>query len=198
MIISISGLKGSGKDTLGSILISKYGFIKLSFASILKDIISILFDWDRKLLDGLTKESREWRETKDIWWSNKLKMNITPRFVMEYFGTDLFRNHFNNDIWVTALEKQLYKYKNKNIVITDTRFQNEIDMLKENGALFIKITRGKLPEWFEKYENCEIDKPEGIHPSEYSWIGNNFDFHIKNNNTIKELEILIDNFLRYL
>ena len=45
MIIGICGLQSSGKDTLGNILVEKYGFKKLSFAGVLKDIVSILFGW---------------------------------------------------------------------------------------------------------------------------------------------------------
>ena len=43
MIIGLSGIQGAGKDTVGDILISEYGFVKLSFGSALKDVISALF-----------------------------------------------------------------------------------------------------------------------------------------------------------
>jgi hypothetical protein len=103
MIIAICGLQGSGKDTIGSYLINKYDFTKLSFAGILKDIVAILFGWDREMLEGATKESRDWREGVDSWWSEKLQIpNLSPRYVLQYFGTDLFRNHFHPDIWVIS------------------------------------------------------------------------------------------------
>ncbi len=191
MIIGICGLQGSGKDTLGSILIQKYGFVKLSYAGILKDIVSIIFGWDREMVEGATKESRQWREQVDEWWASRLNMpNLTPRYVLQYFGTDLFRNHFHNDIWVAAVERQLYKYPN--VVITDCRFPNEIDVLKSNGAKLVKITRGTLPEWFGQYESGLIEVPENIHPSEYMWIKNKFDFLIQNDGSIEELENLCD------
>jgi len=55
MIIGICGLQGSGKDTLGSILVEKYGFKKLSYAGILKDIVSILFGLSRDMVEVLQK-----------------------------------------------------------------------------------------------------------------------------------------------
>jgi hypothetical protein len=194
MIIAICGLQGSGKDTIGNYLVEKYGFNKLSFAMVLKDILSLLFLWDRNLLEGNTEESRKWRETVDEWWSQRLKIpNFTPRYALRYFGTELFRDHFHPDIWTATIEKRLKNYKN--IVITDCRFPNEIQMLKDNGALLLKITREKLPLWYKQYENNQIEKPEGIHPSEYSWIKSKFNYEFTNNGEIQELYKYIDNLL---
>jgi hypothetical protein len=197
MIIAICGLQGSGKDTIGSHLITKYGFTKLSFAGVLKDIVGILFDWDRDMLEGSTKESREWRERVDTWWSEKLKIpNLTPRYVLQYFGTDLFRNHVHQDIWVISVERQLSKYPN--CVITDCRFPNEFCMLQSCGAKMIKITKGVLPEWYQNYVSGIIDKPEGVHPSEYLWIKSKFDYEIENSTTIKDLYERIDSIITEL
>ena len=79
-LIAICGFQGSGKDTLANILIEKYGYTKVSFGGILKDAISIIFNWDRDLLEGTTIKSREWRETVDDWWAKRLDIpNLTPR-----------------------------------------------------------------------------------------------------------------------
>jgi hypothetical protein len=194
MIIAICGLQGSGKDTIGSYLVNSYGFTKLSFAGMLKDIVAILFGWERFMLEGATPESREWREQVDSWWSKKLNIeNLTPRYVLQFFGTDLFRKYFHPDIWVIAVEKQLSKYPN--CVITDCRFQNEIKMLQSAGATFIKITRGILPNWYESYASGLIEKPDNVHPSEYLWIKSKFDYEFENNSTISELEIQLDSIL---
>jgi cytidylate kinase len=83
MIIGICGLQSSGKDTLGNILVEKYGFKKLSFAGVLKDIVSILFGWPIDMVEGSTKESRAWREQVDEWWATRLQMpNLTSRYVL--------------------------------------------------------------------------------------------------------------------
>lgn len=80
MIIAICGFKGSGKDTMGNILVEKYGYVKLAFASVLKDVISIIFGWDRNLLEGASHESREWREKVDVWWSQRLNIPNLTRY----------------------------------------------------------------------------------------------------------------------
>lgn len=196
MIIAICGLQGSGKDTIGSYLINTYGFTKLSFAGVLKDIVSILFGWDRTMLEGATQESRAWREQVDPWWSEKLGIsNLTPRYVLQYFGTDLFRTHFHQDIWVIAVERQLAKYPN--CVITDCRFPNEIAMLRASGATVIKVTRGNLPEWYEPYLSGQIETPQCVHPSEYMWIKSQFDYELENNTTIGDLETRVDAILAF-
>ena len=64
MIIGICGLIGSGKGTVADVLVDEHGFQKISFADKLKDAVSVLFDWDRDMLEGETSESRFWREKK--------------------------------------------------------------------------------------------------------------------------------------
>jgi len=187
MIIGLCGMQSSGKDTVANILINKYGFIKISFAGILKDVVSIMFDWERDLLEGLTKESRVWRETKDEWWSEKLHKDVTPRKMLQEIGTDIFRNNFNSNIWVYCVENRLRKYSNgNNIVITDCRFINEINMIKNLGGNIIQVNRN-LPEWFNDFKSGKLEKIEGIHSSEIEWIKNTPDFEIDNDKTINDL-----------
>lgn len=192
MIIGICGLQSSGKDTIGNYLISDYNFKKLSFAEVLKDIISILFSWDRNKLEGNTFSDRLWREQTDIWWSNELGIpNFTPRYAMQFIGTELFRKHFKDNIWVTILKKKiLEKAQTFDIVITDCRFPNEIKMLKECGGKIINVYR-ILPNWFIDYKLDKINEDEltkmKIHMSEYVWIKEPYDYLILNSKSLREL-----------
>ena len=186
MIIGICGFQSSGKDTIGDLLINKYCFKKLSFAGVLKDILSIIFGWSREKLEGLTKEDREWREQIDEWWATNLQMpQLTPRYALQYFGTDLFRNHWHSDIWVKVVECQMNKYEN--IVVTDCRFENEINLIKQYGGKLIHVHKN-LPEWFHRYKNGEdIEEVKHLHLSDTAWIRNDFNYEINNNGTIQEL-----------
>jgi hypothetical protein len=186
-IIGICGFQGSGKDTLADILVTKYGYTKLSFAGVLKDIVAILFDWDRDLVEGSTPESRKWRETIDPWWAEKLNMpNLTPRLILQLIGTDVFRNHFHSNIWVTCVERKLKKYPK--VVITDCRFPNEIQVLRDNGAKIIKIFRNEIPQLYTDIKLDKIEPPKDLHPSEWKWIKSDEDLIIMNNSTIEDLE----------
>lgn len=186
-ILAICGFQSSGKDTLADYLATYKKFKKLSFASVLKDIIATLFDWPRDKLEGITKEDRMWREERDEWWATELNMpDLTPRYVLQYFGTELFRNHWHQDIWLKVVEKQLSKYDN--VVIADCRFPNEMEMLKKHGAKIIHIYRN-TPEWVAKYQQGDdsVNEAQLLHPSERGWIRGQPDFIIHNDGTIEEL-----------
>ena len=190
MIIGLCGAQGSGKDTVANILISEYGFVKLTFASTLKDVVAILFSWPRDLLEGLTEESRLWRETVDDFWSAKLSISgFTPRKALQMIGTDLFRLHFNNDIWISIVENKigamLKNNPNINIVISDCRFANEFSLIKKfPDSHIITILREK---------NYSINKL--AHSSETEWVNYNFDAILQNDNSIDELKSNIKSLL---
>lgn len=192
VILGLCGFQGAGKDTFANYLVDKHKFIKFNFASAVKDILSLLFGWDRKLLEGDTIESREFRERIDRWWSNKLNIkDLTPRKILQLIGTDLFRKHFNSEIWVNVIEKkiltQLEINPKSNIIISDCRFPNEINMLKNLGSKLIHIER-ELPTWFTRYKSGEdcVEVLE-LHESETSWIRQEFNYIIKNNYKTKNL-----------
>ena len=172
-IIGLCGLEGSGKDTFANILVNSHGYIKMSFGSVLKDVVAAIFGWNRKLLEGDGDESeRKWRETVNTWWANKLGIpELTPRWVLNNIGTDLFRDKFNENIFIYALERTIEKTINKhdNIVISDCRFPNEIEWLLKNGGLLVHIYRDNVPDWFIDYKMNGII-PTGIAYSNYAWI----------------------------
>lgn len=149
-VVSISGMIGAGKDTMVKRLTDNYGFIKGSFSSALKDAVAAIFKWDRALLEGDTVESREWRERVDPWWDKELDgiadQPVTPRWVLQYFGTPIMRDKFHQDIWVLAVKKWLINNQNKRIVFSDTRFLNEFQMIHELGAITLGIYRD-TPKW---------------------------------------------------
>lgn len=194
MIIGICGFIGSGKDTVADYLVNFHEFRRESFASSLKDAVSAVFGWDRLLLEGRTKESRDWREQKDEWWSERLGMHITPRFVLQNWGTEVLRTGFHDDIWIASVENKIRNSKD-NVVITDCRFQNEIKAIKKAGGIVVRVKRGPDPDWYQIAYDANIGKfgaagklvYRNIHESERAWIGPNIDHEIDNNGTIEEL-----------
>ncbi len=175
-IIALCGFAGSGKDSAAAALIKHKGYTKLSFATLLKDILSVLFGWDRNALEGTTKEDREWREQVDSWWAAKLGIEtFSPRYAMQQIGTNLFRDHFHKDIWVLALERSLSRYSR--VVITDCRFPNEIEMVKSHGANLVKVHRPSVTP----------SLGANSHVSETGWINQVFDFEVVNDGDLEDL-----------
>lgn len=209
MIIGICGFIGSGKDTIADYLVNFHGFRRDSFANTLKDAVAAVFGWDRELLEGRTKQAREWREQVDPWWSERLNSpNLTPRLVLQLWGTEVCRNSFHDDIWIASLENKLRKTTD-DVVITDCRFPNEIASIKNAGGKVIRVTRGPEPDWYEDaiaankgpshigwaISRDQLSKAK-IHASETAWVGTNFDQVIDNNGTMDSLYKQVENLVQ--
>jgi len=195
MIIGVCGFIGSGKDTVADYLQNFHEFRRDSFASTLKDAVASVFGWDRELLEGRTKEARAWREQVDAWWANRLLMpELTPRSILQLWGTEVCRRSFHDDIWIASLENKLRNSKD-DIVISDCRFPNEIQSIKAAGGIVVRIVRGPEPDWYEAALSANRG-PDGnatwslsrqqleklkIHPSETAWVGTKFDAVLDNN-----------------
>lgn len=201
MIIGLVGLKGCGKDTAADFFITHYdNWIKGSFADSLKDTCACVFGWDREMLEGSTHESREWREKVDTWWAEKLgRPGFTPRIALQLVGTDLWRNQFNDGIWLLSFEKKLLDIK-ENVMITDCRFPNEIDLIQRLNGKIVRVKRGEDPPWWDVAveDNARRDEPyynpmvpqayPEVHASESSWAGCTEDYVIVNDGTLEDLE----------
>ncbi len=196
-IISLSGFQGSGKDTVADILCNRYGYKRISFAASLKDAVATVFSWDREMLEGRTAEARAAREQVDEWWSARLQMQgLTPRRVLQEWGTDVLRNHFHADIWVASLERTIMTAPaDARFVITDCRFPNELHVLRNLGAAIWWIHRGPHPNWMHSAIAGNI--PPGVHISEVIWLPDVLVncVEIENNDTLDALSCKIKNIL---
>ena len=201
MIIGICGFIGSGKDTIADYLVNLHHFRRESFANTLKDAVAQVFGWDRTMLEGRNKQAREWREQVDPWWAARLKMpHLTPRWVLQYWGTEVCRKAFHDDIWIAALENKL-RNSEDDVVISDCRFPNEIKAIRKAGGMVIRVVRGPEPEWYDaavsanRGPNANVTwalsraKLErlNVHASETSWVGTKFDHVLDNNGTLDHL-----------
>ena len=205
MIIGIMGFIGSGKDTVADYLANIHQFRRESFASTLKDSVAAVFGWDRTLLEGRTRQSREWREQVDPWWANRLNLpHLTPRWVLQQWGTEVVRKSFHDDTWIASLENKIRKITD-DVVISDCRFVNEIQAIRNQGGIVVRVTRGEVPPWYDwavEYNNSAImrrgemmrtaDQEESpikykIHLSEWAWAGTKFDHVFDNNGLLDDL-----------
>ena len=205
MIIGICGFIGSGKDTVADYLTNFHEFRRESFANSLKDAVAQVFGWDRTMLEGRTKQAREWREQVDLWWADRLKMpELTPRWVLQHWGTEVCRHGFHDDIWIASLENKL-RHSEDDVVISDCRFPNEIAAIRRANGLVVRVVRGPEPEWYDSAlafnhgENknmlwstskSRLEKLK-IHASETAWVGTKFDAVLDNNGSLDDLYLQI-------
>jgi len=201
MLVGVVGFIGSGKDTVADYLVNNHEFRRESFAGTLKDAIAQIFGWARTMLEGRTREARLWREQVAPWWSEKLGMpNLTPRWVLQFWGTEVCRKNFHDSIWIASLENKLRNTQD-NVVISDCRFPNEISAIHRAGGIVIRVTRGPEPEWYHdaiavnrgpdhnmgwSTAKTRLDA-QRIHASETAWVGTEFDAVLDNNSTIDNL-----------
>ena len=136
-----------------------------------------------------------------ISWQTSYKAHITYREMLQVVGTDLFRDKFHYDTWVNALfsdyietpivgsfDDNYSKWKTKypNWIITDVRFPNELEAIKNRGGINIRVNR-------DTGTRAININP---HSSETALDDARFDYIIDNNGSIEELiekikEILI-------
>jgi hypothetical protein len=196
MIVGLLGFIGSGKGTAGDML-KDMGFTPVSFAKGVKDIAAEMFGWPRHLLEGDTEQSREWREQPDKFWSKELGKDFTPRLALQLMGTEVGRDVFHKDFWIIKLKNYIQQNPNQNYVITDVRFQNEIEFVHSFNGVLIEIQRGLKPHWYEiagkanrgdhKAERFMLEQ-SGVHESEWRWIGGYIDHHIDNAGSLEDLK----------
>jgi hypothetical protein len=195
MIIGVCGFIGTGKDTIADYLVNIHQFRRESFANTLKDAVASVFGWDRELIEGRTRQAREWREQVDPWWASRLDMpNLTPRWVLQYWGTEVCRRTFHDNIWIASLENKL-RNSSDDIVISDCRFPNEINSIKNAGGIVVRVARGPDPAWYNTAvgANAGISSDQAllkqlvVHASETAWAGTDFDTVLDNNGSLDHL-----------
>lgn len=170
MLIAFSGTKFAGKDTAAEILIKRHGFKRIGLADKLKDICSEVFEIPREHMDDPAKKEYPFKAEVSITSGNIDSLlgriardgfefdfettfrdisknfygkNLTSiRDMLQTVGTDICRSFIKDDIWLEYIKKELTP--ESNIVITDARFQNERDYLRNIGAILVLIHRPGL------------------------------------------------------
>ena len=134
MLVGICGKAGAGKDTIGDYLINKYKFKKIALADPIKRLVKDVF-----ALDDHTVYDRVAREQPLERWPN-----WTVRTLLQYIGTELFRENIDDAVWVKSLWYKISDDKENNYVVTDVRFPNELEFFETNGGdnfVSIKVVR---------------------------------------------------------
>lgn len=191
-IVGIKGFKGSGKDTVASmisyilydgiikanydtwLLYHKNGFVEndeiiIHFADKLKDDIAAFCNIDRKLLDRQDIKEENYYNFKTGIVSTNIKdtdrvinnigeinydnlssllslnnnISIKIRVLLQYYGTNVIRNHFWYNAFVHYTINKAFDIRNKlgQCIIADTRFDNECNAIKVCGGKIIRVDR---------------------------------------------------------
>jgi len=188
MIIGISGKARSGKNTFADFLVDVFytrfnrKFELMAFADELKYLCKIQFDLSYEQLWGDSKEEPDYRYKKqngDFW---------TAREIMQAIGE--FYRSIDYDYWIRALDKNIGDNSIKDVIITDVRYPNEFNYIKQNNGFVIRIYRDKSPTIHGS-----------SHPSECSldnFDDDLFDVVIYNDRTLDDLYLTAYNTVEFI
>jgi hypothetical protein len=206
MIIGINGYAGSGKDTVGTII--QYLQTIPSNVS-LEDVLDFPLThqwwleeasgWEVKkwagtlktmanLFTGIPVEKFEDQDFKKTMLGSEWNMSV--RDFLQKLGTDAIRDGLHTNAWVNALMADYKKIdynddeqpEYPNWIITDTRFPNEAQAIKDAGGLVIRVDRPGV-------------KPINNHPSEIGLDDWKFDYKIANVSDLKALTGTVETIL---
>lgn len=178
VIVALHGKAGSGKDTTAIYLRKKYGFSVHAHAASLKAAAKAIFGFTDSQVHDQTHKAEV-----DPYWG------VTPGHVLQQVGTDLFRNHFGEDVWVKSLWRSILSDVDDRIVISDTRFVNEAVAARAHGAFLVKIVRS------EPLRNLRGRDPKHVSETALdNW--SDWDFVVDNNGSFEDLYASVDCFLK--
>lgn len=154
------------------------------FADKLKDATCLIIGCTRQQLEDQDFKNRPLGEE---WRLPNSEEILTPRKILQLLGTDCGRDIIHPDIWVNSTfseYKSMYigdwgqghhMYEKPNWIITDVRFPNEAEAIKERDGLLIRINRNNPNSSSNHASETSLD--------DYP----NFHYTIDNNGTIQEL-----------
>ena len=175
-VIGLGYQIGVGKDTVAEYLRQKYAFKIMKFADALKEAVSIIFGWPREKL-----EDPEFKTVEDPFWG------MTPRTALQLVGTEGMRQGVRNDVWVKALERRILDQDLSAVAISDMRFTNEVQAVKDWGGFTVKVFRP------EKHKGGLTAGGIAKHASEVELDEyEDWDYQLFNVTTIEDLQRKID------
>jgi dephospho-CoA kinase len=213
MIIGINGRINSGKDTVGNLIkdincennweIKKFARKLKETASLLTGIPVEKFEdqefkktfldahWNKEIFENKTSLDKDNKA-----YNKSIIKPMTVRELLQILGTDALRNNLHPDTWVNALMCYYIPYSVKgsdyeeyesNWIITDMRFPNEMQAVKANGGITIRVVRPSDKE-------ISLD----LHPSETSLDDAKFDYEIVNDGTMEDLKEKVEGIILHI
>lgn len=195
IFISISGEAGAGKTTLCGLLTSYYtakglSVSPFSFADPLKDALCLWFGWDRQRLndDFPYKEGGLGNTDPTDVDPYCVALNMTRRQIMQRFGTECLRDGMHEDFWVIlaklGVQRGVVPLAKLNL-IPDARFLNELQWVKQEDGINVRVNRVKVDSAHGELTNPTTLTEHSGHSSELAWKSySDWDFVLTNRDYI--------------
>lgn len=131
MLIGLTGAAGAGKGSAASFLVAA-GFGEIAFADPIYAAISAM--------TGISVERLKDRETKERPIPG---IGKSPRELLQLFGTEFGRRLVSESIWIDIAMEKVARYASArvSVVITDVRFDNEAQAVRDRGGVIWEVIR---------------------------------------------------------
>ena len=188
--IGILGKAGTGKNSTAKIIKNIYATQLdkkinskiIAFADPIKEIVLTMFpEADKQCLFGSSKLRSNIIDKKYLDSNNN---PLTYRQALIDIGTKLGRS-YNSNIWINNFDSRFKKLNSDLVIVSDVRFENEIEYLIENGFYIIKLIR-----------NNDLNINHSTEKDQDNISETKFNLIIDNNNTFKYLKNEITKFLK--
>jgi hypothetical protein len=140
-LLGLVGKSGSGKDRFFSKVLAPLGYTRLSLADAVRVFSIVLFT---RVYEGIEKDTSSLIRVFPYLYREMFSMNKSPlaRTIQQYVGTELVKRKFDRDYWIKVLDPLVSERIERGIkvAITDIRFPEEAEYIRNNGGLLIKIT----------------------------------------------------------
>lgn len=167
MIIGLNGRLQSGKDTTYSIIRELHPHAeRISFAAKLKQSAAAVLNMDVNTMEWL-------KNREDLFYTIDGSHAFNMRQFLQRYGTEGHRDIFGQDFWVDMALPLNLDHENRLIVVTDMRFPNEIQRVKDLDGICVKIERDTVTQ-------------HGDHPSEQD-VDQYMDMILDNTGTMDDL-----------
>jgi hypothetical protein len=162
-LIGITGRAGAGKNTLAEAIIGHAGGVIMSFADPLRDVVQAAFGsryethaekdaldqfWNDPTRDHSSRTRTKWlREGERDQPPPKMLGDepVTGRRILQFFGTEVFRELVHPDFWLLAFARRLEGVTAPIVAIPDVRFDNEARFIREQGGIVVHLNRLNMP-----------------------------------------------------
>lgn len=174
MIIGLSGVARSGKDTVADMLVKKRGYVKMSFADPIREALYTLNPNITVENMGVVSLSSA---VDGMGWEILKTYSSDIRPLMQRMGTEVGREMFGEDFWVKQAMRKAVQHEL--VVFSDVRYPNEADAIRAMGGQIIRI------------ERIGVNAVNG-HASEHALGAYRFDEEIRNMGTLEDLNLSME------
>lgn len=152
MIIGLNGRLKSGKDTTYAMIWDMYPHAeRVSFADPLKDSAAASLKMNREIMEALKNDediklvlsfpASEISEARGSLWQELQEWQMNMREYLQLYGTEAHREVFGDNFWVDMALPLNVDHDHRLLVVTDVRFPNEAQRVKDLGGVVWKIER---------------------------------------------------------